>query len=118
MHTTLELVLFSFTVAYALVELGTRWLSTLPPAPVPRWGRRPYLAVPGYIRSAVDGDIHYISGEYLVHLYRIDPDKCVITTPRTARYHSLLAEAYAGKRIILGPKADGDYPNKKRGKIT
>ena len=37
-----------------------------------------YIVVPGCITSKSDGDTHFISGQHLIRLYRVNPKDCLI----------------------------------------
>ena len=62
-----------------------------------------YIICPGEVRSKSDGDIHYISGQELIRLYRLDPRECYILD-----YDRPLAVDLAGLPT-LGPRYHGDY---------
>jgi len=62
-------------------------------------GKR-YLVVPGWVRSRVDGDRHWIGAERLMRLYGVDPAECVISRGGMVGRHEL--------RLLI-PRADGRY---------
>lgn len=57
-----------------------------------------YLLIPGRVRSARDGGVHYVGPWALIRLYGVSPRECVIMKPG-------LGEGL----IRLAPRADGDY---------
>lgn len=62
-----------------------------------------YRVEPGGVRSANDGDLHWISARKLMALYRVDPRECMIITK--ANWH---VRGVAGL-IPLRPREDGNY---------
>ena len=63
---------------------------------------------PGYIRSRIDGDIHWISATKLMQLYEVNPDECIViykNRPDLVRSIGL----DLGKLIHLYPRYDGNY---------
>ena len=63
-----------------------------------------YIVVPGYIRSINDGDKHFITGEQLIRLYKVNPKECVIVSP--GKEWGKFREA---DQIILEPDYTGRY---------
>jgi hypothetical protein len=111
MHHTLEILLFSFGLAYLLADFIVPTLSAQAQTPSHRRVRR-YLVLPGYVRSRQDEDWHYVSGSELIRLYRVNPANCVLATADEADFrHRLMVAANEGKYIVLEPRADGDYPS-------
>ncbi len=63
-----------------------------------------YLVCPGEVKSLSDGDIHYISSQQLIELYRVNPLECkIVTSPDSAR--GIILEDF----IVLRPNTAGDY---------
>jgi len=64
-----------------------------------------YLVVPGIVRSKNDGQYHYIDATKLIHLYKVDPKRCVVYDK------NIPVEVYNqfGKLIRLSPRDSGDY---------
>jgi len=61
-----------------------------------------FLIMPGHVRSISDEDIHYISAQELIKLYRVDPKKCLI-------WNQDMGENISDKLIKLRPRKDGKY---------
>ncbi len=59
-----------------------------------------YVLHPGHVRSAYDGDTHFIDGLALAGLYHVDPRECV------SWYPGMLPLAGA---VHLYPRDDGRY---------
>jgi len=77
-------------------------------AQVIEWGRmkrKRWLIVPGTIISKRDGDLHYISAEDLMWLYRVNPAECVVHNERMGPYRG----ATTDRLWVLRPRFDGDY---------
>jgi len=66
-----------------------------------------YLVSPGRISSAHDDDVHYITGNQLIKLYKVRWQECIIvnTGDETRGLH--------GEFISLRPKFHGDYDESK-----
>lgn len=62
-----------------------------------------YALCPGAVRSATDGDWHYVGARQLAVLYGVDMRQCAVVQGRG----TLLG--YTGYLIPLYPRADGDY---------
>ncbi len=113
MHHTLEILLFSFGLAYLLADFIVPAHRAQARTPSHRRVRR-YLVLPGYVRSKQDEDWHYVSGSELIRLYRVNPAHCVIALADADEEnfrHRLMVEANEGKYLVLEPRADGDYPS-------
>ena len=61
-----------------------------------------YLLVPGYIRSASDGDTHYVSPVQLKNLYNVDMHECLI-------YNERMMGKQPEGLIELRPSSIGNY---------
>jgi hypothetical protein len=75
-----------------------------------------YLLCPGWVRSRIDGDRHYITASQLSRLYHVPMDECVTlnyggSPGYDRRRDDLLAKVYRGELIKLTPREDGDYDN-------
>ena len=44
-----------------------------------------YLVCPGWVQSANDGNMHYITAAQLMELYRVKPSECVVAGSPAAR---------------------------------
>ena len=62
-----------------------------------------YLVVPGYVRSASDGEEHYIDAHTLMRLYGVRPDECFV------RHPSFESHGLPKGLRILRPRYDGNY---------
>lgn len=71
-------------------------------------GKVKYLLRPGVVRSARDGDSHYISAAQLALCYRVRLDECVVDDGRMDKLSGADKEWLAGL-IVLEPRFDGDY---------
>jgi hypothetical protein len=40
--------------------------------------QKKYLIIPGWVFSQNDEDRHYINAQMLIHLYKVDPQECMI----------------------------------------
>ena len=70
-----------------------------------------YIVHPGYVRSRVDNEQHWISARQLMNLYGVSPKECVIgPLSSPIRIHGLTRNAIA-KLIHLVPRYDGKYKN-------
>lgn len=67
-----------------------------------------YMVIPGYVRSATDGQPHFISVGKLIELYGVKINECVVqvSTPHQSKGRN---PEYFGDLIPLRPRADGDY---------
>ena len=73
-----------------------------------------YLLCPGTVRSATDGDYHYITATNLAQLYGVPMDRCVVLPDRDTpweirdrmRYLEMVAK---GEMLKLAPRANGNY---------
>jgi hypothetical protein len=81
-----------------------------------------YVTCPGYTESAYDNDIHYISGEKLLVLYRIPPPlraqvwsidefqrNLRMTTAGGIYLGNSTLKIYGRQVLYLKPQSDGDY---------
>ena len=76
-----------------------------------------YAVYPGFVFSATDGDLHYISARPLMLLYQVDPAaRIVINELRSPRnrqeqleIEGLLRRVNEEGLIVLRPKASGNY---------
>lgn len=73
-----------------------------------------YLLCPGLVRSRSDGDVHYITGRHLAHLYGVPMEQCVelpdlLSFKSTLARHELLKRADRGELVSLYPRVNGDY---------
>ena len=70
-----------------------------------------YAVFPGRVISKVDGDVHYISADMLMRLYRVNPKECIVIRedlePHELRLKLKLVEEE--KLICLEPRYSGDY---------
>ena len=70
-----------------------------------------YVLVPGTVKSATDGQEHYITADRLIELYRVPRSECVTYDTRIA----LTDEGYEYRNKwklelkALYPKSDGNY---------
>jgi hypothetical protein len=60
-----------------------------------------YVIHPGYVVSKNDGDVHYISYDTLIKLYKVNPDQC------TSRYRRDFFDKQGD--IHLWPDYTGKY---------
>lgn len=67
-----------------------------------------YILHPGYVRSSMDGDRHWIGVTQLASLYGVPWKNCVPMYNEKAAYEYRTFGARAGD-IHLLPRADGDY---------
>lgn len=66
--------------------------------------KKKYLIIPGWIKSAADGEMHFIRAGQLAELYRVDLNDChIIHNEASAR--GIRYEDY----ILLRPRFDGNY---------
>lgn len=63
-----------------------------------------YRIHPGHVRSAHDGQEHYIPAHRLISLYRVPPDECVIVDPERPAPAALYQDL-----IPLRPDPTGRY---------
>ena len=61
-----------------------------------------YVVASGHTVSRTDGQLHYVSAESLIALYRVDRRECVV-------YHCLTPDALYEGLTVLRPRYDGDY---------
>lgn len=62
-----------------------------------------YLVCPGYTHSKNDGELHFISGQELIRLYKVNPRECVI------RYDTDPPFGFEKNLRILRPSYSGNY---------
>ena len=88
----------SATVAPAVTEAPER--------PAPK-----YVVYPGYVISKTDSDRHFIPSDYLMFLYGVKREECIVITSSMPPPVQRQAEerAAALKCIPLYPKTNGDY---------
>lgn len=60
-----------------------------------------YILHPGYIRSKNDGNLHFISANTLIGLYKVDPKLCI--THDDKRYEQKSGDVH------LRPRYNGNY---------
>jgi len=60
-----------------------------------------YIVVPGYMISATDNDVHYISFGALTRLYGVPRDRCVLCS----KTHPAGTVGF----VTLEPRYNGDY---------
>jgi len=76
-----------------------------------------YVVYPGFVKSARDGDLHYITASQLIFLYRVSPSECLVInelrSPRNRaeqlEVEGLLRRASEEKLIPLRPLFSGKY---------
>lgn len=70
-----------------------------------------YALHPDFVMSRSDGDIHYISAEYLAHLYQLAPDEYMVIDDSASRhvYVRAMRAAESMNLTHLYPRYDGDY---------
>ena len=71
-----------------------------------------YAVFPGNVRSASDGQIHFIDARRLVHLYGVRWDECVVVPTRFEHYRQreLLMQRISEQGLIkLHPRSSGYY---------
>lgn len=69
-----------------------------------------YVLHPGYVRSAIDGDIHHISDVKLIQLYRVNPRECIQDSIyKEGEWMRGYTIEELQKLIHLYPRQDGDY---------
>lgn len=69
---------------------------------------RRYVVVGGYLFSARDGQVHYVSPSRLCELYGVNPADCHLFR-ETAEYLAWARRTVHETMPILRPRADGDY---------
>jgi hypothetical protein len=78
--------------------------------------RRRFLVIPGRVHSIYDGDVHHVSAEELMRLYKVRRCECVVATPMDTmdprRLDKLVTE---GGLLPLRPRRDGHYDLKNLG---
>lgn len=62
-----------------------------------------YIVHPGKVVSMKDGDIHNVSAQRLMQLYRVNPRDCITADQALHGYE------YNGREIHLFPRYDGNY---------
>lgn len=74
-----------------------------------------YLICPGEVISQTDGDIHFVSANQLMRLYKVRPDQCIVLPdvspepPRNNYRQLLLRRAKRGELKALRPSYTGNY---------
>lgn len=73
-----------------------------------------YLLCPGTVRSATDGQRHYIPAEELARLYNVPMNRCVVLPDRDTPWEILdrmryLDKLSKGELLKLVPRANGNY---------
>ena len=72
-----------------------------------------YLVVPGYVRSKVDSQLHWVPAVSLARLYGVSLDECEIAAvqPRGLQHKAIDYVQYAkdNNLTILRPRYDGNY---------
>lgn len=66
-----------------------------------------YLVIAGRVRSRMDGDVHWITGAQLAHLYGVDPRECIFADER--RLDPRTQHWIDRGLVILRPRYGGDY---------
>ena len=62
-----------------------------------------YAILPGSVRSASDGQTHFINAGQLMRLYNVTLDECIVL-------HNIYDISKRGMGLILlSPRDDGDY---------
>ena len=61
-----------------------------------------YIIHPGYVKSKIDGQPHFISAERLIALYKVNPKQCILASSDLHGYSST-------DFIHLYPLYDGNY---------
>lgn len=81
-------------------------VTEVPERPVPK-----YVVYPGHVISKADGDKHFIPSDYLMFLYGVKREECIVITSSMPPPLQRQAEerATALKCIPLYPKTSGDY---------
>jgi hypothetical protein len=67
--------------------------------------KKRYVLHPGYVRSRIDGDLHFITAAVLAQLYNVPMRKCVVHRPGDVFTGSGLPK----NLVHLYPRYDGDY---------
>lgn len=70
-----------------------------------------YVVCPRRVTSATDGQSHYISAEWLMRLYGVRPEECIVHAPQAwwpASYYDAALKKQEGL-VRLYPKYNGDY---------
>lgn len=60
-----------------------------------------YVLVPGWVRSASDGDRHYVGARQLAALYRVPLRRCLVKADRPRQFPE--------GAVFLHPRPDGNY---------
>jgi len=68
--------------------------------------RHKYAVFPGLVQSSYDGQIHQISAEALMRLYKVNPSDCFIVTKQAKM---TVEKSWLDSLIHLHPRFDGDY---------
>ena len=63
-----------------------------------------YIIHENYVKSKNDGDLHFIRGEQLISLYKLNRSECEIV-----RYGDLRPVVLTGTFVHLYPRYDGNY---------
>ena len=67
-----------------------------------------YVLSPGWVRSASDGQSHYISAPRLAQLYGVKLADCIVANEECSFYEQLSGLRHVAL-VSLGPKSNGDY---------
>jgi hypothetical protein len=65
-----------------------------------------YLVIGEYVRSKVDGDMHYVSAPELARLYGVNPEECIFDR---SEYFNKGFRKGCENLIVLRPRYDGKY---------
>jgi hypothetical protein len=71
-----------------------------------------YLIVPGNVTSKNDGEVHFISAQKLIQLYKVNPKLCITISWDKYVREFLEREDPPGRYqglIVLRPRSDGNY---------
>ena len=68
-----------------------------------------YLLCPGWVRSRVDGDRHYVTASQLAALYGVPLSACLVLPEIGPERAVVLFRATGQKLIELKPRSDGRY---------
>lgn len=71
-----------------------------------------YAVFPGNVRSASDGQIHFIDARRLVQLYGVRWDECLVVPTRFEHYRQrdqMMQRISEQGLIKLQPRSSGDY---------
>ena len=71
--------------------------------------KKKYLVIGDYVISRTDADIHFISAEKLVELYKVLIEECVLVASARNIEKCHIDLARTGEVLILKPRFDENY---------